>query len=57
MVFNSPFLICLSILFPLPSTAEQQNWWKIRNNLVRTSLKKIISNNASKKPQLEITWM
>lgn len=40
MVFNSPFLICLSILFPLPSTAEQQNWWKIRNDLIKTSLKK-----------------
>ena len=57
MVFNSPFLICLSILFPLPSTAEQQNWWKIRNDLIKTSLKKKISNNAGKKSQSEITWM
>lgn len=55
MVFNSPFLICLSILFPLPSTAEQQNWWKIRNDLIKTSLKKMISNNAGKKSILEIT--
>lgn len=55
MVFNSPFLICLSILFPLPSTAEQQNWWKIRNDLIKTSLKKMNSNNAGKKSQSEIT--